>query len=276
MITIESYEQYRHYFSEIGYAFPEIALAADGSSYVMSDSARVLTKERSVTRYPMLELTRPSLTGTAQDRSGRFVYDCELAVLAYVKDDDFETQDKTLDLIMPVIEKIVAKMIEDEILADNTVEVIPIKNTSNDQLWGWGLSFQLQSVRPLCYTEDGNYQVLRLSPVWQDGDPVSLTLDGETYEAAWTERTFSAVREAIDSIVAQIGSRVDEAMTEGFVDEPRQPISYAPFTGAFNSGFQASVLESGVWAYRDEMTLVLVSDEAIDVSGDFEDVSIGA
>ncbi len=258
MIKIESYEQYRHYFSEIGYAFPEIALSADGSSYVMSDSARVLTKERSVTRYPMLELTRPSLTGTAEDRSGRFVYDCELAVLAYVKDDDFETQDKTLDLIMPVIEKIVAKMIEDEILADNTVEVIPIKNTSNDQLWGWGLSFQLESYRPLCYVEEDNYQVLRLSPVWQNGDPVSLSVGGQAYSVNWEEQTFSSTRNVIASLVAQIGTRND-----------------SPFTEGFTNAFRSASLIDGLWAYQDEMTLVLVSDQVIVVSGDFEDVTIG-
>lgn len=211
MIELRNWKEVKAYFADLAYSHPGLMTQQDGRGVVIHYPDRKLDRESgSDTEYPLLEIEPPRYTATIVKGGKRAKrYQLQVSVLQACKLDDYRQQElahETLELIM---DQLLARLLHDKVLRAGDYDVFSINNESHDNLWGWAVSFPLEVSEGFCYSMSKWVDVIRLQPVWVQGQTeISVVVASVTFTAAWTENTYEAMKAAMHDLAKQI----DESM----------------------------------------------------------------
>ena len=185
---INTYREYIEYFNLIGLSLPGLAVQEDGAGMVFWDPDRKLARQRSVTNYPLLEVQRPTLSLTLIEGGDQYrTYRASFSVLEECQVDDEVGQEEVLDKLEAVMEQVVERLWLDDLIENEIIEIVPIRNAELDNLWGWGAEFQVKLEASLCYDQEEWLPAIQLRPEWQEGESnLGLIINGETVSTPWT------------------------------------------------------------------------------------------
>lgn len=193
-IQLTSWADVKAYISDIGYSHPMLSTQGDGRGMVIRYPDRKLDRESSENVYPLLELSPPQfqakvVPGGRRDKT----YDIQISTLTAVDIDDYRAQELAHESLEPVMDSIIAKMIRDKVLKGDTWKVFPVSNDSHDNMWGWAVSLSVEVKEAFCYGEEAWLDVVRLCPVWTEGETkLAIELDGISFEVDWEEDSYEA------------------------------------------------------------------------------------
>lgn len=213
-MAFTDYKSYKQYFQLLAASQPGI------NGFVMYDAVQRLATQRSVTEYPVMELERPAyraqvITGGDHQK----VYICRFSILDYAEKDDWKRQEDILSTLEGVMDDLIARLVYDGILDDMPMNVYPIRNVEHDNMWGWGIEFEVTFTNSYCWTGALWRESTLLEPLWTQGETLlAITVDGVTYSQAWTDEATTPPVEALANLIAAAGAPdLTAVKQEGFL-----------------------------------------------------------
>ena len=208
---ITSYQEYKVYFAMLGLAHPLLATQADGAGMVFFDSDRKLNRQRTVTRYPVLEVERPRPQMTIIEGGDHYkFYRAGFSVLEDSAVDDEHKQESIMNKLEGVVDQIIERLKEDEMVEGENLEVLPVRNYEHDNLWGWTVDFQIKVQANYCLDTTEWMGIAHLIPIWTPSATVlGITIEGITHSVAWNSSGDDDTKEALKSLQSLINSDVN-------------------------------------------------------------------
>lgn len=190
MSKITDYRSYLRYFANLAYAEPELPVEQEtGRAIVIFDSYNKLGEARSMRAYPVLEVERPSgRINAAPSTRHQKIWTAGFSVLDHADKDDEHKQNQILSRTEKIVDRLVTRLLADNVVSENTLEITPVQNVQGDTLYGWAVSFSIKLHPSFCYDGDTWYKFFRLEPIWGGVEGVlSLNINGELYETDWNQ-----------------------------------------------------------------------------------------
>lgn len=214
MIMFTDYKSYKQYFQLIAAAHPDV------QGFVMYDAMQRIAAQRSVTPYPVMELERPAYRAQVIEGGNHLkTYTCRLSLLDYAEKDDWKRQEDVLNDLEAGMDEIIKRLIYDGVIEEDPNNVYPIRNFEHDNLWGWGIEFEVTFSSSYCYTGVGWQEAVLLEAIWTPGETLlAVAVDGVTYSLPWTDEQAAPPIEALASLIAAAGAPdLGAVRQEGFL-----------------------------------------------------------
>lgn len=148
MDPINSYSGYVKYFETISENLIGI------NSFVVGNSERILSRQNSELDYDCLWLEIPDF-GLAEKGSWKGSFRSAFLLLSNAPADDWDAEDEDLDRLLPLVQQVIGKMIEDS--EDGLFEFNPDEiliewkgKLTGDNDWGWRVEFELTTGACIC------------------------------------------------------------------------------------------------------------------------------
>lgn len=213
-MAFTDYKSYKQYFQLLAASQPDV------SGFVMYDPAQRIAAQRSVTTYPVMELERPAyraqvITGGDHMKT----YTCRFSILDYAEKDDWKRQEDVLNELEAVMDDMIMRLVYDGLIEDDPNNVYPIRNYEHDNLWGWGIEFEVTFTSSYCYSGSGWREAVLLEPVWTAGETLlAVSVDGVSYSQSWTDESAVPPVEALANLIAAAGAPdLTAVKQEGFL-----------------------------------------------------------
>lgn len=211
-----NYRQYRALFQDF-----VIQPWNETKSFSISDDSRTL-ESHGAGIYPMLQLDTPEFSPQiTRGSTGRKNFSGQVAILLPVENGDPAEEDRALEIAETEISKLIAWIDykRKEGIGDITsISAFPIKRFETLNLFGWGISINIQSKVDFCL--DGadiaaTIATEYLTPIWTEGQTeISLDFDSNVYSAPWAAK--AQLSRALSSLFDQINA---ESGTTGLIAE---------------------------------------------------------